>query len=385
MRWGLGPLVALALLSVGAAPAWAYAAPQLWIARAQTPEDRGSNPWVPLDGARLTTGGEFRLGVTIQANTDAGGRQYILFQNATVPAPAEGGGFDTGGGACSEVRGSPGDIADFGGDVYAGDGTYTVTVAVADFVQGSCPASGVSATQSFTVNASPTVQIVGDPMANDPAMSGRFRGVQATLAGDTELPSYQCARNPVAQPDGSLRGATVTNWGVGASSRFADTDAFTASGHWGCVARAESSFNNNAVTGWGTPVYADIRGVFKVVSAAASRRIRPPRGHLTIDTGDAGLNGAMITLALRTCPRYTYRHVRRAGPTLRARIDSHGQASFRFRLPDRASKLPVYYLARPRFSGTTFVPATTAPPIRIDDYVDSEIGRTLGVGPADPC
>lgn len=385
MRWRLGSLLALVMVGCTAAPALAFDPPQLWIARAATPSDRGTNPWMPLSGAQLTTGGEYRLGVTIQSTGSSDQRQYMLFQQATVPDPAAGGGFDTGGGGCSEVRGNPGDIADFGGDVYAGDGTYTIKVAIAGFVQGPCPASGVSTTGSFTVDARPTVQIVGAPVVNRPSRASVFQGVETALAGDTSLPAYECAHNPHVRLDGSLTGDVITQQRLGGTDAFDAHLAFPASGHWACVARAESTFNSNAFTSWSAPILATLPGVFMVNSFEADHRVAAPRAVLHLDTADAGEVGATVTLALHTCRRHTFGHARRRGPTVRATVDSHGIATFRFRLPDRPSQLPVYWLAQPRFSGTSYVRATTAPLLRIDDYIDSEVGRTLNVGAADRC
>jgi hypothetical protein len=392
MRVRLGPwlastsarALAFAVAVVGSmalpAAASAFDPPQLYIARAATFSDRGSNPWMPLNGAHIITGGTYRLGVAVQAtgsSTDT--RQYVLMQAISVPGGKLPAGT-TGPGSCSEVRGNLGDIADFGAVVFAGEGTYSLQVALTAFVQGPCPTSGAVTQAAFTVDARPSIQIVGVPRANDSRPDGPFRGVTETLAGDTLPLQFECARNPRVLPDGSLAGTQVTRQDS-VTSQFAEGDAFPGSGHWACVARGQGDLSE-VPTAWSAPAFVTVPGDFQIQQFDRIDET-PPRVVIRLETGDPGTAGGTITIPLVSCRRYTAGHRRRKGPTLRTRVDSNGNATFRFKL--RRFPLPVYYMGRPRFSGSPFVPAVTAPAMRVDDYNDLEFGHIISIGPASPC
>jgi hypothetical protein len=372
-------LASAATVAVPAAAA-AFDPPQLYIARAATFSDRGANPWMPLNGAQLITGGAYRLGVAVQptaSTTDT--RQYVLMEALSEP-----GGMLPAGtmrpGTCSEVRGNPGDIADFGAVVYGGDGTYSLGVALTAFVQGPCPTSGAVTQAAFTVDAGPSLQIVGAPRALDSRPSGPFRGVTETLAGDTLARDIVCARNPRALPDGSLAGTQVTRTS-GPDSQFDEADAFPASGHWACVGRGQGGLSG-IPTNWSLPVSLTVPADFHIESFDRIDET-PPKVVIRIETGDPGTAGGTLTIPLVSCRRYTAGHRRRKGPTLRARIDSKGNATFRFRL--KPYPLPVYYVGRPRFSGSPFVHATLAPLMRVDDYIDFEFGHIISIGTTPHC
>lgn len=64
----------------------------------------------------------------------------------------------------------------------------------------------------------------------------------------------------------------------------------------------------------------------------------PPKVVIRLETGDPGTAGGKLTIPLVSCRRYTAGHRRRRGPTLRAVVDSKGNATFRFGLkPSRGN------------------------------------------------
>lgn len=348
--------------------------------------------WVPLEGARMTGAAVYRLGVRLQASTDSLKRAYVVVKSASSPQTPESGSVVVpGAGNCASIRGNAGDIVEWGTARYYGDGPYGLTAALADHAPGGCPTGGAVASGTFTVDARPAVTIV-DARANDIRAPGPFRGVRVVPTTDGLLPEALCARDPVVQPDGSLKGSVVRKSDQlylpeDASYGFLQGDAFPDSGSWACVARVMGG-PDNLFSGWSTPVTATITGDFSVrFDRMLDPSFRTFAARFRVDRGAAG---EVITFGLKSCGRYsrspTGRKLGTRRLTLRATVSDRGTATVRLKYGGKYGQFGRYYVGRARFGGNALIPAGKSPRLfAFSEYVDSFDGPLLGVYDAEPC
>ena len=385
-------VVALACAAVARA---APAPPELFVSEGDSSSTQSSPPvWIPLNGARLRGAYRYRLGVKLQANADSLGRAYVIVRSATAPRVPGLGATVTvpGPGTCGFVRGAAGDIVEFGSASYYGDGAYGLTASLADYAPGPCPTTGsADSSGTFTVDARPALAIVGDPRSHDTRPAGGFRGVQVLLTPDANLPEALCARDPIVQGDGSLKGSVVTRSDElnlpDSTFGFPEGDAFPDAGSWACVARAIGG-PDDLHTGWSAPVSATIHGELHVLDNTLLDRSYPT--YVVRFPIDRGAAGGTLTFRLHSCGRYskgpTGRRLKRARLTLRALVDRRGNATFRFKRRVPRTQFGRYFVGRGAFSGTALIPkSTTRNTFAFYEYNDLFEGPLLGVSSPAGC
>lgn len=361
-------LVLVVALVVPAAARADFTPPEVFVAEGDSSSTQGSPPvWQPLEGARLTGAGGYRLGVRLQPNSDSLGREYVLVQAAQAPQTPQNGAsvLNPGPGGCASVRGTAGDIVQFGQASYYGDGPYRLTVALAPFAPGPCPASGVASSGTFSVDARPTLTFAGEPRAHDTRTGTAFRGVRVTETAYSGMPEVRCARDPVVQPDGSVRGSVVTHSAdivaPDGTAGFPEADAFPHAGDWACVGRAIYG-PDDLHTGWSAPVSATILGELFVDDGKLLDRSYPT--YVVRFAVDRGAAGGTLTFRLRSCARYSkgpHGTLSTARLVLHARVGPRGNATFRFKRRVRPSQFGRYFVGKATFSGTSLIPKGTTP------------------------
>jgi hypothetical protein len=389
--------VVLALAVAALVPAAARAdmvAPELFVAETNASDPSAAPVWQPLASARLTGAYRYRLGVKVQASADTLKRQYVLVQAFSSPqAPEHGSAVNPPAGSCKEVRGNEGDIAEFGTVSYFGDGPYAITAAMAAYAAGPCPTSGTAPTSgTFTVDARPTLTFEGDPRSHDRRPAAGFRGVRVTLTADAALPEVVCARDPVVQPDGSLKGSVVRRaetelYLEDGTYGFVEGDAFPHAGSWSCVGRVMGG-PEDLRSGWSTPISAVLGGDFAVHDFLVVDRTYPTyRIRFQVDRGAAG---GTVSFRLRTCAKYskspTGKKLKPRTLRLKATVDERGRAIYRLRRKVSADQFGRYFVGRAQFSGTSLVPAGRSPnTFAFSEYTDSFYGWLFGVYTPSDC
>ena len=387
-------LVVVALAPTAVARA-APAAPELFVAEGDSSSTQSSPAvWMPLNGARLRGAYRYRLGVKLQANTDTLGRAYVIVRSATAPRTPRLGATVTvpGPGTCGSVRGAAGDIVAFGSASYYGDGAYGLTAALAGYAPGPCPTTGsADSSGTFTVDARPALAVVGGPRSHDSRPVGGFRGVQVLLTPDANIPEALCARDPIVQGDGSLKGSVVTRSDelnlLDGTFGFPEVDAFPDAGSWACVARAIGG-PDDLHTGWSAPVRVRVPGELHVLASTLLDRSYPT--YVVRFPIDRGAAGGTLTFRLRSCGRYSKgpsgRRLKPARLTLRARVDRRGNATFRFKRRVPFTQFGRYFVGRGAFSGTSLIPrSTTRNTFAFYEYNDLFEGPLLGVSSPAGC
>jgi hypothetical protein len=367
MAGGKLALCAAVVTLLGPAAAYAdFSAPELFVSESDHTSLQTEPPvWQPLGSAVLHGGQDYRLGVRMQPTSDSYGREYVLLQGLTVPHPPQSGSPTSPAiGECPLARGKAGDIVEFGRAYYYGDGTYTLTAALAPYQAGPCPASGAVSTGSFTVDARPTVAFTGDPRAHDLRPAAGFRGVTLTLAKDTGLPEVRCARDATADATGRLTGSVVTHADdltqPDGTIGMPEDVAFPHSGVWSCSARTKNG-PDFTYSGWSDPVMATIPGDFRFGLNRIIDRIGPTFAfRFPIDRGAAG---GTVTLRLRSCRRYSRdfrgKPLKPTTLNLSGKVDERGGLTLRFRRSLKANEDGRIWVGKAHFSGTPLVAAAT--------------------------
>jgi hypothetical protein len=378
---GLGAIavaIALAVLMVPAtASADSVTAPQVFV-RLVDPNNAtvGVTPWQPLS-ATLSSMGPYEIGVALQSTAGEYNRQA-----AQVDIVSEPGGpvpsvwsstFDPYAPYCATLAGAPGAIQSTAALLYFhGDGTYTLNVSMYTDAQhnsfpGSTCSGGPTSTVTLTVNASPTVGIVGTPLVPRTTRKARGdNGPVVSLPAANQGDNLVCARDPVVGPDGSLSGSVITHptpsggSGGGATLTVDEADAFTGPGRWACAVQALSGDNgdNEFGTPWVISPTVTVKGEFVRDQARTSlRRLAHGRMRLTIPaikTETAAAAGGTVTV---TISRARCASVRRGTVKLRTvlsrrmTLNGAGRGSLTFASP----RQPAFYLGRITFGGTALI------------------------------
>jgi hypothetical protein len=349
---------------VGAAPASAFTAPELYVrlANANSIDHTPASGWMPLSSTpRLNWLGGYEIGYAFQ---DAPGPTHV--QRAALQVTGVPDGQPTqprNTPYCSGGPGTIGTIVPVGVAIqFEGVGRYTVAVSVGPPSGGpnACQSGPETATSSgsFTVDVPVSPAVVGHPLSfrAKPLAPSLFSGVQTPAPPGGEADT-RCARDATIRSDGSVTGRLLappaSNGGL--SAQVGEQD-FVRPGAWTCVARgsargADANFNDVFFnTPWSAPLRFDVRSDFR----RKQGRIFKPRSSRPVLRFVAefveAAAGGLGTLQLRRLARCRgSRLVLKTVGTFRGRFDARGAATLKIRRPPAG-----FYVGTLSFSGTRF-------------------------------
>jgi hypothetical protein len=343
-----------------AAPASAFAPPELFVRLQTNDTHEPASDWIPLASApHLEYLGGYQLGYRLQV----GGFQRAALTVTGVPdgqptQPPNDPPF------CVGKNGTAGTIVEVGAEVqFEGSGRYTVSVAVGPDLD--CTTRGETNTGSFTAGVAVAPQLVGQPLAFrvDPLGENEFVGVRANVPPGGQADT-RCALDAALASDGSVTGRIVVPEDPENTLGDMVEDNFARPGAWTCVSRGIAEGLNPDFTRtfygtpWSGPLRFDVRADFqRVRGQLIGPRSRRPRLRFFAEFPEAA-TGGRGTFTLRRFVRCRRkRAVFRRIARQRAGFDARGRVQFRIRRPRREG----IYVGELGFGGTRLYRAGADP------------------------